>query len=198
MDDRLKCKNLMDKVIKGTINLQRKGITQEKLTFNREQRDFINSSMVEEVCEDVIRTLDFHNSCQQAGIDDGRRYWCFKLHGEIIGITGYHYRLWDHPDIVWAAWFVAAPDVPALTKLGMISNSMFTCLTHTHFREMYIEVLGNGNNSNVYNIYKKLGLEEIATFSDFFSQGKDMVVMRIDLHKLREFSRKEYDLNIIY
>ncbi|HGN0870319.1 hypothetical protein EC835_11528 [Providencia alcalifaciens] len=197
MDKRSQYKILMDKVLKGTHHLHARGITSEKLNFNIYQREFIVTSMTKDACEEVIRTLDFHERCQQAGIDDGRRYWCFKHNGKIIGLTGYHYRIWDHPDIVWAAWFVADPKVSALSKLGMIYNNMYICLTQTRFRDMYIELLGDGTNSNIYNIFKALGLEEIATFRHFHGQNKDMVVMRINLAELRTFSKEEYDLDTI-
>lgn len=190
-------KTLMDKVLKGTNHLQNRGVTSESLDFNIQQREFIKASMATDACEEVIRTLDFHSSCQQAGIDDGRRYWCFKYRAKIIGLTGYHYRLWDNPDIVWAAWFVAAPQVSAMTKLGMLYNNMYVCLTQTRFREMYIELLGDGTDSNIYRIFKALGLEEVATFRHFHGQNKDMVVMRIDLTALRAFSKEEYDLDTV-
>lgn len=190
-------KTLMNRVLKGTRHLQHRGITSEALHFSTEQREFIEASMATDACEEVIRTLDFHSSCKQAGIDDGRRYWCFKDNGKVIGLTGYHYRLWDHADIVWAAWFVAAPQVSAMTKLGMIYNNMYVCLTQTRFREMYIELLGNGTDSNIYNIFRGLGLEEVATFRHFHGPDKDMVVMRIDLAALRAFSKEEYDLDTV-
>jgi len=190
-------KTLMDKVLKGTRHLQKRRITSERLHFDIQQREFIEASMAKDACEEVIRTLDFHSSCQQAGIDDGRRYWCFKYNGKIIGLTGYHYRLWDHPDIVWSAWFVASPQVSAMTKLGMVYNNMYVCLTQTQFREMYIELLGDGTDSNIYKIFKGLGLEEVATFRHFHGQNKDMVVMRIDLAALRAFSKEEYDLDTV-
>lgn len=198
MDEIDKYRALMKRVMKGTYHLSKKGLITESLRFDEQQRAFISASMARDACEDVIRTLDFHESCQRAGLDDGRRYWCFRQKGEIIGLTGYHYRLWDHPDIVWSAWFVAAPEAPAITKLGMIYNNMYVCLTQTRFRTMYIELLGNGTDSNIYNIFKSLGLEEVATFRHFHGQDKDMVVMKIDLDGLREFSRKEYGLDTLY
>ncbi|PKH23543.1 hypothetical protein CIG19_08895 [Enterobacterales bacterium CwR94] len=197
MDKITQHKTLMDKVMKGTRHLQRKSITTESLRFDQQQKDFISASMAQDACEEVIRTLDFHHDCQRMGLDDGRRYWCFKQEGKIIGLTGYHYRLWDHPDIVWSAWFVAAPDAAAMTKLGMIYNNMYVCLTQTRFSMMYIELLGDGTDSNIYNIFKALGLEEIATFHDFHGHNKDMVVMKINLNELREFSRKEYGIDTI-
>lgn len=188
---------LIDKVLKATHHLQRRGITSETLSFNKQQSDFIKASMPVDACDEVIRTLDFHSSCLKAGIDDGRRYWCFKHNDKIIGITGYHYRLWDHPDIVWAAWFVADPQVSAMTKLGMLYNNMYVCLTQTRYREMYIELLGDGTDSNIYKIFKALGLEEVATFRHFHGQNKDMVVMRIDLEALRTVNRGKYALDTV-
>ncbi|HDS9357588.1 TPA: hypothetical protein QH850_000072 [Enterobacter chengduensis] len=198
MDKDAQYKTLMDKVLKGIRHLTQKRVMTENLRFDEQQREFISASMARDACEEVIRTLDFHESCQRAGLDDGRRYWCFRQNGEIIGLTGYHYRLWDHPDIVWSAWFVAAPHAPAMTKLGMIYNNMYVCLTQTRFRTMYIELLGDGTDSNIYNIFKALGLQEVATFRHFHGKNKDMVVMKIDLDALREFSREEYGLNILY
>nr|WP_241390802.1 hypothetical protein [Serratia proteamaculans] len=190
-------KAFMDKVLRGTLHLQRRGITTENLCFDERQRDFITSSMTSDACDEVIRTLDFHYGCQRAGLDDGRRYWCFKQEGEIIGLTGYHYRLWDHPDIVWSAWFVAAQDAAAMTKLGMIYNNIYACLTQTKFRIMYIELLGNGTDSNIYNVVKYLGLEEIATFNDFHGLNKDMVIVKVELDALRKFSKDEYGLDTV-
>jgi hypothetical protein len=197
MDKIAQHKTLMDKVMKATRHLQRKGVTTENLKFDEQQRDFITASMARDACDEVIRTLDFHHACQRSQLDDGRRYWCFKQEGKIIGLTGYHYRLWDHPDIVWSAWFVAAPYAAAMTKLGMIYNNMYVCLTQTRFRMMYIELLGDGTDSNIYNIFKALGLEEVATFRHFHGHNKDMVVMKIDLDALREFSREEYGLDTV-
>lgn len=187
----------MDRVMKGTLHLKRKGIRTEELCFDESQRNFISLSMARDACEDVIRTLDFHQACQRAGLDDGRRYWCFKKGDEILGLTGYHYRIWDHPDVVWSAWFVAAPYTSALTKLGMVYNNMYVCLTQKDFRVMYIELLGDGTDSNIYNIFRSLGLEEVATFRHFHGTNKDMVVMKIDLEELRDFMKEEYDIGTI-
>ncbi len=178
-------KVLLDRMLRATQHIERSGITTEPLSFNDEQRDFISLARAKDACDEVLRTLDFHARCLAAGIDDGRRYWCFRKDDQIIGITGYHYRLWDHPDVVWSAWLVVDPSLPALTKIGLTLNNIYVCFTSTQFRAMYIEVLGNGTDSNIYNITKALGMEEVANFRHFHGDGKDMAVMKVNFEELR-------------
>lgn len=131
MDRKKVFNKIMDKVLKCTHDLNQRGIITEDQRFYEQQRAFITASMTSEICNEVIRTLDFHESCQHAGLDDGRRYWCFRQCGEITELTGFHYCLWDHTDIVWSASIVASAQVSAITKFGMITiTCMFALLRH--------------------------------------------------------------------
>ncbi|WP_046007148.1 hypothetical protein [Pseudoalteromonas rubra] len=155
------------------------------VSFGDEQLEFIEHAMVDGLNEDTIRTIEFHRRCLAAGIDNGRHYWCFKQGEQLVGMSGYHYRLWDPKSIVWGGWFVADQAVSPLVKMAMLLDTLKVLLEETSYEELYIEVFADTKQSNILNIYHSLQFTALGRFENFYGPQQDMVVMKLELAEVR-------------
>ncbi|MBE0370338.1 hypothetical protein J8L98_17600 [Pseudoalteromonas sp. MMG013] len=177
---------LANKIARTNSFIQRQNIQKVPVTFEGEQLDFIRLAMVDGINEDALRTIDFHQRCLGAEIDNGRQYWCMKKGDEIIGLSGFHYRLWDPKSIVWGGWFVAQPNASAMTKIAMLLDTLKVLLEETNYQQLYIEVFADTEQSNILGIYQSLLFTELSRFESFYGPNQDMVVMKLELDDLRK------------
>ncbi len=184
---------LLSKKIQRTYDyLVNQNLTKTPVTFDQNQQEFIRSAMVDGLNEDVNRTIAFHRKCLSADIDNGRNYWCFMQNQQVIGMSGYHQRIWDPENIVWGGWFVADPNTSAMAKIGMLLDTLKVLLEETHYSELYIEVFADPNMSNILSIYQSMMFTELSRIKDFYGQNQDMVVMKLELNALREHWLTQY------
>ncbi|HGK4757412.1 hypothetical protein ABN097_23885 [Enterobacter cloacae] len=161
----------MDKIMKGTWHLANSGITTEKIDFSHEQRLFLQSMAARIQSEAVMRSLELHAACQKSHIIDGCRYWCFRKKGEIVGVTGIHYRMWDHSSVVWTSPCITSSGLNEQTRLAMLCNNLYYCIVRTQFREIYFELTDDDAFSENDYILTELFPEKVAVLP-LFSAGK--------------------------
>jgi hypothetical protein len=185
--------SLLSKKIHRTFEyLVRKGLTKDPVTFDAAQQEFIRTAMVDGLNEDTNRTIAFHRKCLNADIDNGRNYWCFIQNEQVVGMSGYHQRIWDPEHIVWGGWFVADPNIAAMAKIGMLLDTLKVLLEETKYSELYIEVFADSTMSNILSIYQSLMFTELSRISNFYGEGQDMVLMKLELNLLREYWLGQY------
>lgn len=187
----------IDRIMKGTWHLANSGITTEKLDFSHEQRLFLQRTAARIQSETVMRSLELHAACQRSHIIDGRRYWCFRKKGEIVGVTGIHYRMWDHPSVVWASPCVTSSGLSEQTRLAMLCNNLYYCITRTQFREIYFEMTEDDTFSENDYILSELFPEKVAVLPLFSAGKKDLQILKINLDELRKVAKIVYDLEIV-
>jgi len=147
--------------------------------------EFVENSTPSTITPLVHKTLSFHSECMKHRIDDGRKYWKFLDNSNCVAIIGFHNRIWDPSSLCWGGWFCAAKTLPSRGKLGVLGYLLRTCLETQNIQRILIEVYGDEIDSNVYQIYKKLGFQEIGTIRDFYGANKKMITMSVDLVALR-------------
>lgn len=184
----LKAQNLAHKISRTARHLSNTGIVRLPLPFDAELERFTQRAMVEGIGEDVLRTIRFLKKCDDAQIDTGRRYWCYRNRsGELIGLAGYHHRQWDPAHVVWGGWYVCAANQPALAKMGMLLEVLRTLSVETNYEVLYVEALADARASNILDIYRALMLDEITRVEDFYGPGVDMALMKLELAPLRAY-----------
>ena len=89
----LRAQNLAQKLVRTALHLSNTGVVRAPLSFDSELNGFIQRTMIEGIGQEVLRTIRFLKQCNEAQIDTGRRYWCYRNQsGDIVGLAGYHYR----------------------------------------------------------------------------------------------------------
>lgn len=163
----------------NTTPLQRSELTLEQL------EPFLATNAPAALAHEALATSQYHVSCREAGIDDGRRYFQYHINGERVGLCGYHQRRCDPPHVIWGGFFIASRRLPGAMKMRMQFDTLRHILQHTQAHQGYVETYAAPGKSNMHAIWAKLGAVESGTLKDFYGPGSDMCIQRIDLKALR-------------
>lgn len=159
----------------------------KSVNFTSDDLFFLKNASPPGMFEEASLTLDFHCQCRDNEIDDGRKYWKYIKNNQIMAIGGIHARVWDPDDVCWGGWFIADPALSAAFKMGLLFHVLWHLINNTEYNKLYIEVFADQTQSNVYNIYKKIGLIEKTILENYYGDGQHLALMFLDLKKLRNY-----------
>lgn len=154
--------------------------------------ELIHSSCPESIAPLAISTLSFHADCIEKQLNDGRRYWKYCAGSNCVAISGLHHRIWEPQEIWWGGWFCAATTLTPKIKVSILFDTLNQAIRIPDLRHLYLEVYAGTDDSNIYNIYKKFGLNEYATLPNFYGIDKGLVLMSVDINILRQLLDDRY------
>ena len=146
----------------------------------------IQTSFPECIASLAISTLSFHADCIEKQLNDGRRYWKYCAGSNCIAISGLHHRIWEPQEIWWGGWFSATTTLTPKIKISILADTLNQAIRIPDLTHLYLEVYTGTDDSNIYNIYKKLDLNEYATLPNFYGIDKGLVLMSVDITILRQ------------
>lgn len=122
------------------------------------------------------RTIDFHFSCQDQGIDDGRSYFIWKQQGEIRGVTGLQNYIWGPAENVWLTWFAVEPVLQGKGIGTRLLEMTEAAAWEKGYRKFFVETYSGEDFARARKFYTARGFTEYGRVKDYLPNGDSMVV----------------------
>jgi len=122
------------------------------------------------------KTMNYHFSCMQHGLDDGRQYFVWKNNAEIAGLVGLHHYHWGPAQNVWLSWFAVAPLLQRRGHGRALLQTIEAYAFAQHYRKFLVETYASVVFAAARSFYIALGFSEVGRIAAYLDDGSDMVV----------------------
>ncbi len=136
----------------------------------------IGSAMNSDEAEQARKTLDFHVSCKQHALDDGRVYYVLAEGDAIQGIVGLHQYVWGPAENVWLAWFAIDPNHRGMGLGKRLLDYIIDRATKLGYAKLYIETYSTPEFTAARAFYQAKGFAQTGAVESYLPNGGDMVV----------------------
>ena len=140
--------------------------------------DLVRDSMNDQEAQWVRQTLDFHFSCRQADIPDGRTYFVYRTEKTVCAIAGLHHYQWGPPENVWLAWFAVHPDYQRKGLGGRLIREVESRAMQMGYTKIFIETYEHTDFEKARAFYQSNGFSPAGTIEDYLPDGSAMLVYR--------------------
>ena len=85
------------------------------------------------------RTMAYHFTCVNNGIDDGRTYFVWRSANTISGLVGLHHYLWGPEQNVWLSWFAIDPKIQRQGHGSALLKAIESMALNLGYRKFLVE-----------------------------------------------------------
>ena len=122
------------------------------------------------------RTMSYHFTCTNNGIDDGRTYFVGRLDDTIFGLVGLHHYLWGPEQNVWLSWFAVEPNLQRQSHGRALLKAIESVALDHGYRKLLVETYAHMNFTSARAFYVSQGFSEVGRIANYLDNGSDMLV----------------------
>ena len=120
-------------------------------------------------------TLNFHFSCKENGLDDGRTYYAVEKEKSIVGVVGLHQYPWGPDENVWLGWFAVKPEHQRQGIGTWLMNKIIEEARQKGYKKMLVETYSGKDFESARSFYSKFGFKRIGKIKKYMGK-EDMIV----------------------
>jgi GNAT superfamily N-acetyltransferase len=122
------------------------------------------------------KTMRFHFGCKQQGLDDGRRYFNYRIDDRVVALVGLHHYGWGPEENVWLAWFAVHPEFQrqgiGSALLAMVEEKA----KQLGYARLFVETYNHPDFDKARKFYAAYGFRQAGSISQYLSEAYDMIV----------------------
>ena len=128
------------------------------------------------------RTMAFHFTSANNGIDDGRTYFVWRSANTIIGLVGLHHYVWGPEQNVWLSWFAIDPKLQRQGHGRALLEAIESMALNHGYRKFLVETYAHADFDSARRFYESHGFSKLGGISNYLEDGSDMIVYGKELN----------------
>ena len=122
------------------------------------------------------KTMAYHFTSANHGVDDGRTYFVWRSATTISGLVGLHHYVWGPEQNVWLSWFAIDLEFQRQGHGRALLEAIESIALDQGYRKFLVETYAHADFDSARRFYASQGFSKLGRISNYLDDGSDMIV----------------------